>query len=192
MNNLYQINFLSKRRKRLRNTQKKDVLYAKWSGYIFFGVCLVFVGVFITDYFFEKNVTNILKQQDQLEKQIAGLAAEEIQYRILSTKIRFIEKILGTRKKKRESIAYFTSLFDDGAFVKEILFDDDNQNLSFVIQARDIFAFTKAVDLLRSNDVQEKFGLPQMTDLTRKGSGEYTIQVVVPLSEVEQKGSNAS
>lgn len=175
------INFVRERRRKLSKVEVQDRVWLRWSMIatgVVSGLVLVIVGVGL---FFRWQVSQVQAQQESLKKEVASQVEVERSYVIFANKLRMIKDIVENRADKQAAIAYFTQAFGSDGLLREITFAADKRIVDFRVQAPDVFAFQRVLQLLDSPAVRERYPKIKREELRRTGLGTYEIGVTIDL-----------
>ncbi len=175
------INFVRERRRKLSKVEVQDRVWLRWS-MIATGVVAVVVLVIVgVGFFFRWQVSQVQAQQASLKKEVASQVEVERSYVIFANKLRMIKDIVEDRADKQAAIAYFTQAFGSDGLLREINFAADKRIVDFRVQAPDVFAFQRVLQLLDSPAVRERYPKIKREELRRTGLGTYEIGVSIDL-----------
>lgn len=178
------INFVSKRQRKLTETQVQDRKILNYSLIGLGAVFAIFLAVLGARFYFVFQLDRV--QEDQESTKQAILSQEEIErdYSIFAHKLRQLSLLFGTRQDKQEALIFFSELFGDSVVVSGIDYSESESNiLSFTLQAPSIFVMEEVFEVLDSDAVVAEY--PQITKdgLDRRDDGSYFISLTVQLGE---------
>lgn len=138
----------------------------KISRILAFGSLLIFVlltiGVFTVQFLFTQQVQNILKQKEQVKKQIENLQATESLYLAYGQKLTTATELLKNRFEPALTLRNIESINPKGGIISSINLTNSTGNFSIVLTT-DLETFDKSLtDLLNQKSVN-------MTNLTMSG-----------------------
>ena len=174
-----QINFLGDRQKQLGKTEIQDRQILRYTG-IFLGGCFaVFVVVFGVHLYFGRQLSQIQTAEKVARSKI--LSNEEIERSlvIFVNKLSSLSKIGQDRQEKNAAITFFSSVFGNSVFIRQIDFEQKEKLLTFKLQSNDIFSLRQVFEVVNSAEVQQRFTSVRPSDLVRTADGKYEMVVAV-------------
>ena len=174
-----QINFLGERQKQLGKTEIQDRQILRYAT-IFLGISFgVFVLVFGINFYFSRQLSQIMTAERVARSQILSNEDIERSLVIFVNKLSSLAKIAQDRQEKNEAITFFSSVFGNTVFIKQIDFDQKEKLLTFRLQSDDIFSLKDVFEVVNSPEVQQQFRSVKPSDLSRAPNGKYEMVVAV-------------
>jgi hypothetical protein len=178
-----EINFLSERRRTITKQEKLDKRLVKMAA-IFLSMVLVVVTVVLgTTLYIQSRLRQVQAQQQTIRGQITDGRATEEAFVIFVRKLTSLAQLDQARQDKRDTIAYFSTIFGQNVFVQSIEFDQKNKLLIFRIQSDDVFALKNVLNVVNSADVAQKFQSVNPSDLARMSDGTYQLSIAVAIKK---------
>lgn len=175
------INFVREQRRRLSKQQQLDLKifrYALIAGGISLVVMAICVGIQL---FMTAQVTSITEKQNVQLSIISAQAENEKSYVTFAAKLQNLAELFTNRRNKQEAIAYFSTLFDNTVLINGISYRASESELTFGLQSQNIFSLNRAVQVMNTQEVQDRFTSLTYDELSRGENGEYNAEVVVVL-----------
>lgn len=176
------INFVREQRRRLGKQQQADLKIFKYAVMV---VAVGFVALLLSvaiQLFLNWTVQNTMAQQQSQLNIINAQAENERSYVTFATKLQALSELFTDRRNKQEAIAYFSTLFDPTVLINGISYRGDENQLTFTVESPNIFSLNRVVEILNSQEVQDRFESVAYENLTRGENGEYEVRVIVRLN----------
>jgi len=174
------INFLKDRRAEIKDKRKKDRKTLQY-GLIVFGICFVaFLGVSSYRIVLKVSFNKIIKQQDEEKIIIDDHLATELEYKLLSYKLKTVKQVFDERSNKQEAIRFFTLLLADTTYSKGISYEE--KKLTLKLLTRNIFTLEETLDLIASKEVTEKYSKIKQQEIIRNDDGTYSVELIIDLA----------
>jgi hypothetical protein len=180
-----EINFLSERRKQLTKVEKKDTQIMKILAGILGMVFVFFLLSFGVQLYVDRQLFQLKAAQKVARSQIAENEEIERSFVIFVYKLTSLSNINQDRQEKNAAIDYFSTVFGDSIFIKNIEFDQKEKLLIFRLESNDVFALRKIFDTLKSEEIRQRFASINPSDLKRTITGTYEISVAVVTKKTE-------
>ena len=174
-----EINFLAERRKALSKQEVADKRLMRLSlvgcGLMF----VIFGAMFGASFFLNREIDGVRAAQGAARTEIKNDHSTEQAFVIYAHKLTSLSQIYQDRQAKRDTIAYFDSVFGPGVFIKGLDFDQKNKLLFFQVQSIDAFHLKEIFFQVNSPDVQKKFLSLNPSNLLRTPDGAYQVSLAV-------------
>ena len=178
---MLEINFLSQRRLTLTKVEEKDVVYQKYSSWVFGGVLLLFSIAAGFNIFFTQQLKKINTSEELFTKQIAGEESTELTYLVFAHKLKTVKKLYQNRSNKQQAIDYFSNLFGNQVFLSGMNYGGDTNELSLRLTSENVFALEKILNTLDSENVKNSFSSVTKSGLRRDNNGSYNLDIAIEL-----------
>jgi len=167
---------------------EKDTQILKQAG-IGFGVIIVLmVALLIGNWTMSRQLTNLLAKQESTRQTIQSQADLELKYLVFVEKLNILHQLFADRQGKQEALAFFRSLFVGGEVkIAGLKYDDTDQQLTFSIRSDSIFSLDQVFDVLKSDQVKQKYPSIDKKGLSRSNDGSYSLQAIVQMGQKEEE-----
>ena len=192
---MLEINFLSQRRLTLTKVEEKDVVYQKYSSWVFGGVLLLFSIAAGFNIFFTQQLKKINTSEELFTKQIAGEESTELTYLVFAHKLKTVKKLYQNRSNKQQAIDYFSNLFGNQVFLSGMNYGGDTNELSLRLTRENVFALEKILNTLDSENVKNSFSSVTKSGLRRDNNGSYNLDIAIELlkqGEIKEEESDGN
>lgn len=189
------INFVESRQKQLSQVSKKDSktrLISFVTLTISFSLFLLVAGI---RFFMQQTLTSLEAREETIKNQIMASESTERDYTTFAFKLQTLTKLFDARKDKQQTITYFNDVFGDNVIIREIQYSEEDQKVSFALQAKDIFTLDTVYQVFNSGEFSQKYPSVERTGLRREGTGVYIMNVGVfldPKTKVTPQPTPAS
>lgn len=178
------INFVGDRRKRLTKIQKQDKKIMSIMINVLVGVFIIFLIVMGLRLFYVFRLKSLNDQQQDIRNVILTHQSVEKDYVIFAQKLKKLSVFFGKRKDKQEALIFFSDVFGDDVIVSGIDYSSSEEDVvSFVIKAPNIFVMEKVFDTLENPSVTTTYPNISRSNMQRSPTGNYTVSLAVVLSE---------
>ncbi len=182
------INFVGDRRKRLNKTQKQDKKIMGIMINVLIGVFIIFLIVLGLRLFYIFRVKTVKDQQAGVRNVILSHETIEKEYIIFAQKLKKLSVFFGRRKDKQEALVFFSKVFGSDVIVSGIDYTSaDEDVVSFTIKAPNIFVMERVFNTLEDPKVDSIYPNITKSGMNRSGSGNYTVNLAVVLTEAAEK-----
>lgn len=178
-----QINFLAERRKALIKTEIQDRKVMKIASVIFGTVFTVFLVVFAVRFYFDRQLFQVREAQKAARAQILNNESIERSFVIFVYKLTALANLTQDKQEKNQAITFFSNLFGDDVFIRQMSFLEKEKILSLKIQSDSIFSLRQVFDLLNSQQVRDQFVSINPSDLMRTSGGDYEMVITAVVKE---------
>jgi len=178
-----EINFLQHRRKKLTKLQERDRHYLQLAAILFIIIFSLAAAVVFARIFYSRRYQNILSSQQNVEQEILSQESVEKDFIVMMSKIAVLKKIYDQRQDKQQAINYFSTIFGPQVLIKQIEYAGNDNLLTFVLSADNVFVMDRVFAILNSEEIKNKYAQVTPSNLHRLESGEYQINVAVVLRE---------
>lgn len=178
-----QINFLAERRKALTKTEIQDRKVMKIASVIFGTVFTVFLIVFAVRFYFDRQLFQVREAQKSARAQILNDESIERSFVIFVYKLTALTNLTQDKQEKNQAITFFSNLFGDDVFIRQMSFLEKEKILSLKIQLDSIFSLRQVFDLLNSQQVRDQFVSINPSDLMRTPGGDYEMVITAVVKE---------
>lgn len=178
-----QINFLAERRKALTKTELQDRKVMRVASMIFGGVFMVFLAVFAVRFYFDRQLFQVREAQKTARAQILNNESIERSFVIFVYKLTALANLTQDKQEKNQALTFFSNLFGDDVFVRQMSFLEKEKILSLKIQSDSIFSLREVFALLNSQQVRDQFVSINPSDLVRTAGGDYEMIITAVVKE---------
>ncbi|MCB9813653.1 MAG: hypothetical protein H6772_04575 [Pseudomonadales bacterium] len=185
------INFVGDRRKRLTKTQKQDKKIMGIMINVVIAIFAIFLIVLGLRVFYVFRVKSVKDEQISVKNIILSHESVEKEYIIFAQKLKKLAVFFGKRKDKQEALVFFSEVFGDEVIVSGIDYSSSDEDVvSFVIKAPNIFVMERVFTTIDSVDVASKYPNITKKNMRRSSTGNYTVDLTVILvAEADLVGS---
>jgi Tfp pilus assembly protein PilN len=176
---MYTINFLEKRHKQLSKLERQDRQLLQYVVIGFSVVSVLTLGLLGGRLYFQSQLTQQQTRQQQLETEFVSHQHTEEMFLFYISKLETLEKLFAARADKQAAIEYFSNIFGPEVVIQNINYDAKNANITFGLQAKDVFTLDRVFTALSSDQTKAQFKQVTRSDLRRTSEGMYTIRVIV-------------
>lgn len=183
---MYQINFLSQRRRTLSKTAQQDRKVFRWTVITFSVIFVVFLSLFSAKLYLGFRLKSITQERETVKKTILADEATEMAFLVFSNKLKFIREIFEMRQNKQQAISYFSNLFDEGVKVSGMTYLSDKGILTLQLTSESVFVLEEVFNILKRDDTTQQFKSVNKSGLSRNDSGEYTLSLTISLKQLNE------
>lgn len=161
--------------------KKTDVLaldkkIATYTGIGLVVFLIVFVVALILNFTIVGGHKRILTSIEEAKKQISALSDEEAKYLMFVEKIQLLSGIQEDRKARKEALDFLNTLLPEEDVMTRVQLDQQAKIITFAVETPDVFAFSRFLAILFSDDVKGKTAFIINTkNVNRDGEGAYTL-----------------
>lgn len=185
---LNSINFLRKQRQRLGAAQQRDRLFALISYCVLGVVFAVTVGVFGYGQWLKQDTEKAEDQIQREERTVASLATVEAQHLIYASRLTVVQSLFDTYTSKKQALEFITQAATAEVSFDRLSFDDENNELSFRLNARNVVAVDTFLAQLREQELRAQIDGLEVSEVKRDSSGIYQLDMKVRLVK-EKRGA---
>ena len=129
------------------------------------------------------QLRQVTAEQKRLKEAISSKEEIEKSFTVFSHKLKVLTELFGKRKEKQETLEYFSNLFDKDVIISQLSYSSDTEELSFTLQAKNVFVMKQVMETLNSDEVKLRYPRMVKASLGRTSTGAYSMNLSVPLSE---------
>lgn len=187
-----QINFLSERRKSLTKTEHQDLQLIKIVGGVF-GVIVLICAVLISiRVYLGRQFSQVQESEKLARAQIVDNETIERSFVIFVYKLTAMTNITQDKEAKNEAITFFSQLFGEDVFIKQMSFLEKEKILSLRIQSESVFSLQEVFRKLSEDDVRGRFASLSPSNLLRTPAGDYEMSITAVLKQTATASAQAS
>lgn len=177
------INFVQERRKTLSFAEQEDRKRFRTVLGVFIGVVVICSLVAAAQFYLTYQIKQVRDEQTRMRTAIKEQEAIEREYSIFAHKLKLLTQLWGARQNKQEAIAFFYSLFTDGASISGIEYVAGVEALTFQLSADSVFVLDGVFETLSSPLVVGKYPSISKSRLSRSADASYSMSVTVTLAQ---------
>lgn len=177
------INFVRERQRNLTRLEEQDRQIFRWllvGVGVLMGLVFIAVGVRL---FFLYRMQVVTDQQANLKQAIVAQEEVERSFTVFAHKLKTLTELFGRRKEKQETLAYFSTLFDENVVIRQLSYTAETEELSFILESKNIFVLEGVFETMNSQEIKDRFPTIRKESLRRGPDGSYGMYISILLGD---------
>lgn len=123
----------------------------------------------------------LMETQRQQERVISQSVAEESQYLSFVTRLNVLQELMQARNSKKEALDFLALLAKPTLGFDNIVYDSNNKQLAFRVQAESVFSVEEFLADLREPSISEYYQDIEVSNIRRDDTGSYIMDLAATL-----------
>lgn len=183
------INF-TKPAKSVGLSDKLDKTIVKFTGIGMVVFVIVLILVLVLNISIVGNHEQVKKNIATTQQQLSSLSKEEAKYLIFVKKIKLLSGISEDRKIRKQALDFLNALVPAEDVMKRVLLNQEKKTISFTVEMPDVFALSRFLTKLSSNEIKDKPFVLITEDVLRSPDGKYLMNANLLFDTAQKKQSN--